>query len=183
MNRNLKKERISFFWRIASVHTIVYFFAGIFALVFMNYKEQFGAEIMSVIMRPIESPWVAAGAGLQIFRGFIIALVLFPFRAVFLSSKHGWIKLWALILGLSYISTIGPTFGSFEGYIFTNVPLQYHLLGIPEALIYTFLFTFLISLWYKKPSRIWNVFSIILVSLVILMSTLGLLSSLNILKN
>ncbi len=134
---------------------------------------------MSVIMRPIESPWVAAGAGLQIFRGLIVALVLFPFRDVFLSSKKGWIKLWALILGLSYISTIGPTFGSFEGYIYTNVPLQYHLLGIPETLIYTFLFTILISLWYKKPSKVWNVVSIILVSLIILMSTLGLLSSLS----
>lgn len=183
MNLNSKKERMSFFWRIVSVHTIAYFFAGIFALMFMNYKEQFGVEIMSVIMRPIESPWVAAGAGLQIFRGLIVALVLFPFRDVFLSSKKGWIKLWALILGLSYISTIGPTFGSFEGYIYTNVPLQYHLLGIPETLIYTFLFTILISLWYKKPSKVWNVVSIILVSLIILMSTLGLLSSLSILKN
>lgn len=178
-----KREILEFFWRITSIHTIAYFIAGIFALIFMNYKEQFAVGIMSVIMRPIESPWVAVGAGLQIFRGLIIALVLYPFKDVFLSSKKGWIKLWALILGLSYISTIGPTFGSFEGYIYTKVPLQYHLLGIPETLLYTFLFTFFISLWYKKPSKVWNIASIILVSLIILMSALGLLSSLGILKN
>jgi hypothetical protein len=118
----------------------------------MHYKEQFAADIMSTIMRPFDSPLVALGAGLQIFRGVIIALVLLPFKEI-LISRSGWIKLAGLILGLSYISTIGPTFGSFEGYIFTKIPLQYHLLGIPEALIYVFLFTISFYLWYKKPNK------------------------------
>jgi len=182
MKQELRNKKVEFIWRITSSHTIAYFIAGIFALLFMNYKEEFGGEIMSTIMRPVESPWVALGAGLQIFRGIIVALVLLPFKDA-LISKNGWIKLSALILGLSYFSTIGPTFGSFEGYIYTKVPLQYHLLGLPETLIYTFLLTFIISFWYRKPSKVCGVISIVLVTLIILMSFLGLLSSLGIIKN
>jgi hypothetical protein len=180
MGETVKSERVTFFWRVIAAHTIAYFIAGIFALIFMNYREVYAGELMSLIMRPVDSPIVALGSGLQIFRGFIIALVLLPFREVFLSSKRGWLKLWGLIIGLSYISTIGPTFGSFDGYIFTVIPLEYHLLGIPETLIYTTLFSFMVVLWHKKPLKVWNVIAIILVVLIMLMSLMGFLSGIGI---
>lgn len=182
MHQNKNNENAVFMWRVISLHTIAYFAAGIFALVFMNYKEQFASEIMSVIMRPVESPWTAAGPGLQIIRGAIIGLVLLPFREI-ITAKNGWLKLSGLILGLSYLSTIGPAFGSFEGYIYTKIPLGYHLLGIPEMLLYTFLFTFFLSRWYKKESKAWNICSVVLVVLIILMSILGYLSAVGLLKN
>lgn len=181
MNQSQKKEIATFIWRVVSTHTIAYFIAGIFAVIFMEYKNHFGADIMSSIMRPFDSSWVALGAALQIFRGIIIALVLLPFKKA-LISKNGWIKLIGLILGLSYLSTLGPTFGSFEGYIFTKIPLQYHLLGIPEALIYIILFSLSFYLWYKKPIKAWNIISIILVILIVLMSFLGYLSSIGLIN-
>ena len=176
MNSNKKRELSLFIWRVASMHTIAYFIAGIFALLFMNYREQFASETMAAIMRPVDSPLVALGPSLQIFRGIIIALVLLPFKDIII-SKNGWIKLLVLILGLSYISTIGPTFGSFDGYIYTKVPLQYHLLGIPETLLYVFLFSFFLILWFKKPGKAWNIITAILVVLIVIMSLLGYLSS------
>lgn len=181
MNPSQKNEVITFIWRVVSTHTIAYFIAGIFAVFFMHYKERFAADIISTIMRPFDSPWVAVGAGLQIFRGTIIALVLLPFKEI-LISRNGWIKLAGLILGLSYISTIGPTFGSFEGYIFTKIPLQYHLLGIPEALSYIFFFTISFYLWYKKPNKAWNIISTIFIVLIVLMSFLGYLSTIGLIK-
>ncbi len=176
MNSNKKSELPAFIWRVASIHTIAYFIAGIFAVLFMNYREQFASETMSAIMRPVDSPLVALGPGLQIFRGIIIALVLFPFKDT-LTSENGWIKLLFLILGLSYISTIGPTFGSFDGYIYTKVALQYHLLGIPETLIYVFLFSFFLISWFRKPVRAWNIITAILVVLIVIMGVLGYLAS------
>jgi len=181
MNQNQKCEAAAFIWRAASIHTVAYFIAGIFALIVMNYREQFASEIMSVIMRPVDSPYVALGPGLQLIRGLIIALVLLPFREI-ITSKKGWIKLSGLVLGLSYISTIGPTFGSFDGYIFTKVPLQYHLLGIPETLLYTSLFSVLLYLWYKKPIKAWNIISAILVILITGISILGYLTSIGLIK-
>ena len=181
MRKSQKNEIVTFIWRVVSIHTIAYFIAGIFALLFMNYKEQFASEFMSTIMRPIDSPWVAIGSGLQLFRGIIIALVLLPFKDIFL-SKNGWVKLAGLILGLSYISTIGPTFGSFEGYIYTKIPLQYHLLGVPETLLYVFFFSFLLFLWYKKPVKTWNIVTTILVILIVIINILGYLSSIGLIQ-
>ena len=49
-------------------------------------------------------------------------------------------KLGVIILGLSLLSTIGPTMGSFEGYIYTKIPYMYQMLGYPEAILYVLLF-------------------------------------------
>jgi hypothetical protein len=180
---NERNDLPSFVWRTSSIHVVAYFVAGILALFFLKYEKQFAMGDLAAIMRPVDSPWVAIGPALQIFRGSLIALVLYPFKEVFLSSKNGWLKLWLLIIGLSYISTIGPTFGSFEGYLYTKIAPSYHLLGIPEMLLYTFLFSFLLCSWYKRPRRIWTIVSIIFVVLIMMMSALGVLASLGILKN
>lgn len=177
---NARKEYLTFLWRVSSVHMIAYFLAGIFALAFMAYGKWFAAGTLAIIMRPIDSPWVAAGPALQIFRGLIIALVLYPFKDVFLSAYKGWLKLWLLVAGLSYLSTLGPTLGSFEGYIYTQASLGEHLVGLPEMLIYTVLFSVSLYVWYKHPRRLWTVLSIALVILILLMSGLGVLSSLGI---
>jgi len=181
MNQIQKNESGTFIWRVAAIHTISYFIAGIFALLFMNYKAHFASESMSVIMRPVDDPVVALGPGMQIIRGIIIALVLLPFIDVF-TSKNGWLKFAGLVLGLSYVSTVGPTFGSFEGYIYTKIPLQYHILGIPEALLYTSLFSGLLFFWYKKPGRAWNIITAVMVVLIVMMSILGYLSGLGLIE-
>lgn len=181
MNQIPKKETATFVWRVTATHTIAYFTAGIFALLVMNYKAHFASESMSAIMRPVDDPIVALGPGLQLLRGIIIALALLPFKDSFV-SKNGWIKLVGLVLGLSYLSTVGPTFGSFEGYIYTKVPIQYHLLGLPETLIYSFLFTGLLYLWYKKNAKAWTIVTAILVVLIVMMSILGYLSGIGLIE-
>lgn len=66
--------------------------------------------------------------------------------------------------------------GSFDGYIFTSVPLKYHLLGIPETLIYIFLFTSMLLVWYKYSSfRGMNFTIAIFVAFILLMSLFGVL--------
>lgn len=181
MNLNQKNKSLAFIWRVTSIHTIAYFIAGIFALFAVNYEERFASEFLSMIMRPIDSPWVAISPALQIIRWIIVTLVLLPFKDIII-SKNGWIKLSGHILGLSYISTIGPTFGSFEGYIYTKIHLQYHLLGIPETLLYVFLFSSLLFIWYKNPIKACNIISAFLIVLIVIMSFLGYLSSIGLIK-
>ena len=178
---NQKRENGIFIWRITALHTIAYFVAGLFALRFMNYSEEFGSDTMVNLMLPVDHWQVAIGLGLQPIRGIIIGLVLLSFKNIILADK-GWIKLAFLILGLSYLSTIGPTIGSFDGYIFTKVPLKYHLLGIPETLIYIFIFTYLLSFWYKYPWRGINFMFSIFVGFIILMSLLGFFDSMGLMK-
>lgn len=173
---NPKRENGIFIWRIAALHTIAYFIAGLFAVRFMNYSAEFGSETMANIMLPVDHWQVAVGLGLQPIRGVIIALVLLPIKKIIIADK-GWIKLAFLILGLSFLSTIWPAIGSFDGYIFTKVPLKYHLLAIPETVIYIFLFTSFLSGWYKNPVRGVNFMVAIFIGFILLMSLFGLLDS------
>jgi len=88
-------------------------------------------------------------------------------------GDKGFLKLAILTLGMSFISTIGPTPGSFEGYIYTKLPVQYHLLGIPETLLYVAMFAGIPYLWYKTEKKYFNVIAIVLVVLILLMSFAG----------
>ncbi len=173
-----KKSFLTFLWRIAASHTIAYFIAGVLALVFLNYKDHYASDSLSLLMLPVDTPIVALGPALQIIRGLILALVLYPFRSVIFSNK-GFLKLAVLILGLSYLSTIGPTPGSFEGIIYTILPLQYHLPGIPETLIYIGLFTGILAMWYKFDKKYITIISVILVILIIIMGIMGYMASQN----
>ena len=171
----------NFVWRITATHTVAYFIAGIFALLVLKYDEIFNIGALS-FMRPTDSPWVAAGPGLQVIRGILLSFFLYPFRTIFFETKKGWVKFWFLSFGLSYLLTISAAIGSFEGLIYTNIPIKYHLIGIPEILLYITLFTVFMQSWYKKPKKIYNIISIIFVLLIVFMSLMGILSSLGILK-
>ncbi|GAB6393116.1 MAG: hypothetical protein MdMp014T_2489 [Treponematales bacterium] len=171
-----KTSNITYFWRVIYAHTIAYFLAGLFAVVVLNYKDLFAAETVSLIMRPVSDPVVALGPFLQIFRGFLIALVLLPLRRTFFEEARGFWKLGLLVLGLSLLSTIGPTMGSFEGYIYTKVPYQYQILGYPEAVLYDALFTGILKLSYAYEKRIVLVLSIMFVTLIAFMSVMGFIT-------
>lgn len=138
----------TFVWRICSAHVIAYFTAGVFALLFLDYRTHFSSE----------------------------SLALLPVRG-FLYGKNGFLKLAWLVLGLSFISTIGPTPGSFDGYIYTILPVQYHLGGIPEAVLYTALFAGILAFWHKSGKRYVTTLSIVLVAVIVLFSVMGFLGA------
>jgi hypothetical protein len=169
-----KIDIVKYFWRIVYAHTIAYFIAGLFALIGVNYRDLFATEILSSFMRSVDEPIVALGPILQIFRGIIIALVLLPLRKTFFEEKNGLIKLGIIIIGLSLLSTIGPTMGSFEGYIYTKIPYIYQFLGYPEAVMYVALFIGILKISIKYGhKRIIAIISIIIMALILLMGIMG----------
>ncbi len=164
----------TFFWRITSSHMITYFVMGIIAANLLNYKEVFDS---SDTLRAYDSPWIAAGAALQVIRGLIISLALWYFKESFLYQKYGWLKLWGLIVGLSILSTAGAAPGSIEGFIYTTIPVADQINGFIEVIPQIGLFSLLVFYWYERPKKVWNILSIILVSLIILMSLMGVLAA------
>ena len=159
--------------RVTSSHVVTYFVAGMLAYSLLDYRTLFQTEVFSCLMRPTSSRWVAAGPALQVFRGLIFALALYPFRSVFLSGRHGWLKLWGLLTGLAIFSTAGAAPGSVEGMIYTKIPIAYHLLGLPEVLLQTLAFCLLLDAWHRHPHRAWAVVMGGLMLLGILMSVAG----------
>jgi len=169
-----KTNLVQYFWLIIYAHTIAYFIAGIFAVVVVNYKELYSTEIISLFMLPVDTPIVALGPFLQIFRGIIIALILLPLRKTFFEEKNGLLKLGLITIGLSLLSTIGPTMGSFDGYIYTRIPYMYQILGYPEAIVYVLLFIGILSISIKYAhKKITTILSIVFMVLISLMSIMG----------
>lgn len=160
-----------FFWRITACHMVTYMLLGILAFVIMDYPTQFAEDCS--IMVPTNSPRVFLGPSLQVIRGLIFAVVLFPFREVILESRRGWLKLWGLFLGLAIFSTAGPASGSVEGMIYTKVPIAEQLSGLWEVILQTLLASVLFVAWHSKPTRAWNVCMGVLVGLIVLMSVSG----------
>lgn len=158
--------------RVVFAHTIAYFVAGILALHFLNYKEFYATDTMSLLMLPVDTPIVILGPALQVIRGFILALVLYPFRSV-IFNKNGFLKLSLVVFGLSLISTIGPTPSSFDGVIYTVLPFKYHLLGLPEAIIYIALFVGILALCYKVNKRYLDIIFTVLTLLIVIMMIVG----------
>lgn len=165
-----------FFWRITAIHVITYFIIGIITMNIFDYQSVFTNGNLGSFMKNLDSPWVALGPSLQILRGFIFAIVLWPFKSIFLYGEYGWFKLWLLFIGLSILATFGPAIGSIDGMIYTTIPISQQILFLPELIIQSFLLSFFIFYWYNKPKKAYNIISIILVSLIILMGTAGFLS-------
>lgn len=164
----------TFFWRIASSQIVTYMVVGVIATNLLNYKEIFDS---SDTLRAYDSPWIAAGPALQVFRGLIFALALWYFKDNFLFQKYGWLKLWGLLIGLSILSTTAAASGSIEGFIYTTTPIPDQMKGYIEVVPQVGLFSFFVCYWYAHPKKLWNVLSIILVTLVIFMSFIGVLAA------
>jgi hypothetical protein len=164
-----------FWFRVTACHLVTYFIAGLIAYSLFDYKGLFQAETLSCYMRPISSKWVAAGPSLQVIRGLIIALALYPFRQIVLETAHGWLKLAGVLVGLSVLSPAGATPGSVEGFIYTQVTWVQHLQGLPEVILQNVAFAWLLTAWYRSPRRSWTVVLGILTLLAIAMSLAGAL--------
>ena len=160
-----------YLWQIVYSHTIAYCFAGFVG--FFVYKELFARGIISSFMRSADDPIVALGPILQIFRGLIIALVILPVRKVFFEEKYGLLKLGLIVIGLSLFSTIGPTMGSFEGYIYTTIPFMYQTWGYPESIIYVLLFIGILKLSMKYGHR--KIFTILPIIMMVMIGLIGVL--------
>ena len=178
---NMKPTTISlktFTWRVTAAHVITYFFVGIIASVLLDYRQLFLEEPLSYLMRPVDDPWVAAGPGLQVIRGIIFALALWFFKEGFLERKNGWLYLWGLLIGLSILSPVGPCPGSIEGMLYTKIPILDQIKGYLEVFPQTLLFAVLVYYWYEKPKAWMNISAIVLVSIILLLSIMGVLAAL-----
>jgi hypothetical protein len=105
------------------------------------------------IFRATDSALVTAGPLLNIIRGLLFGLVLYPFRETLIMRKWGWLYLWALFLVFALFSTIGPGPASIEGLIYTHVPLSHHLLTPWEGMLQTLVFSLLLIRWEKGISK------------------------------
>jgi len=163
------------------VHTLTYFLMGILALNLLHYSDSFASGALACFMRPTSSPWAAAGVGLQPIRGLIFALAFYPLREIFFGKKNGWLIMWWVLVALGILSTFAAAVGSVEGAIYTILPISIanYLEVVPQA----FLLSGILFYWVNHPEKKWlNWVLGILFVLVYLMSVMGTLAAIGVLK-
>ena len=136
--------------RYTIVHVLSYLIVGVISMFFMNYKEVFLTDSYFSHFRPLDSIIVQSAVLFQIFRGSLIALVIFPFHKTITESKNGFIYLFGLLFGLTAILSLPAAPGTIEGFIYTDVSITAHLIGVPEIFIQSVLISYLYFTWYQK---------------------------------
>lgn len=172
----------TFIWRIIASHMVAYLIAAVLAQLTFNYKLLLKSDTLSLIMRPWDSSLVALGPTLQSVNGFFMALILYRFRTIIIDTKKGWFNLFLIVAGFSIFAPQAPAPGTFEGFIYTKLSIFEHIIGIPECILYSFLFSYGFYTWYQKPSKVWNVVAIIFISVMFIISILGYCASIGLIE-
>ena len=165
---------LGFSGRMIVAHFLTYFFMGlVFYLTGLNvvaYYEQHPDPMVTTFFRSSTTQLVMLGPLFQLLRGLIFALVLFPFRKVFLENKRGWLYLWGLFLALAIFAPSSAAPGSIEGWIYTNFSPTFHLIYLPEIIIQTLAFSWLVVFWENHNSKKLTIPLVVIFVLIILMN-------------
>jgi hypothetical protein len=160
----------------AVLHTVTYFLAGLVAANVFNYEGLFAIPSMAGFMRPYEDVWVMLGPLFQPLRGMFFALALYPLWGNLFNRKYGWLVIWWLLVALGILSTYGPTPGSIEGLLYTQVPLAAHLRGLPEVLVQSFVYSLVLFYWINHPKKRWLTWVLVIMFFILMtFPILGLL--------
>lgn len=175
--KKTSKELLGFIGRTTVTHVSLYFVFGIlFGVLIKGGHVMYAINELDVYFRPITDPIVMSSSFINIIRGIIIAIALFPFREKLFKDNFGWLYLWGLLAILSIISVYGAAPGSVEGVIYTRLPIWYHLRYLPDILLHTLTFSVLLFLWERKKSKIISIPLVIIFSFVVVMQVVMLVT-------
>ena len=149
----MKKKLLGYIARFTLLHVITYTVAGVIFMNLFNYAEVFETSQAFSHFRSIESPIMQAAPFLQFIRGAIFALILYPFYEIIVSHKKGWLILFGVLWGFTYLGSVEATLGSIEGMIYTKATLAEHLVGTPEVTIQMLVFSWLFVKWEKRSNK------------------------------
>jgi len=137
------------------VHTVTYFLLGVISFAFFDYSARFADPVIAQYFRPTSDPIVTAGPLFQPIRGLILGALLFLLREPFFHRRNGWLLLWATLVVVGILSPYVGAPGSLEGLVYTQVPLSLQLALLPEVVLQTLLFSFVLFYWVNHPQKRW----------------------------
>lgn len=143
---------IPFTLRYIAAHTLTYLACGIFFILVSQYFEHFSSDpVLSQVMKPADALSVRIAPLMQILRGALLALALYPFREVITGRRLGWLKLFVLLFVLTSVGAVITGPGSIEGFLYTRFSFN-PLIGYPEIALQMLAFSWLFCRWQKKHS-------------------------------
>jgi hypothetical protein len=143
-----------FLFRSAIIHTLTYFAAGMISSSLFDYRKVLEAPIIRDYMLGYGATSVVWGPWLQPLRGLVLGAAILPFRSFLAERKTGWLYIWALFLCIGIFGTPAAAPASFEGLLYSRLPLWYHLIGLPEICLQTLAYSYLLHLYMRHPKGI-----------------------------
>lgn len=135
---------LRFVFSVAVSHVVTYVLAGLIASRVLDYPSIFEQPVIRDYYHPYASVDVVWSAGLQVVRGVLFGLVLLPLRGFLAATRWGWLWLWLVFVTIGIIGTPAASPGSLEGVIYTRMPQWFHAIGMPEMMLQTLVFSFLV---------------------------------------
>ncbi|MCK6583568.1 MAG: hypothetical protein L6Q49_10775 [Anaerolineales bacterium] len=147
------KTFFGFALRVIVAHMATYFVFGIIMSNVFDYGEVFKREVIRDYMLPMDEHNIVLGPLMQPIRGLIFAIGLWPLRSLLIEKKRGWLILWGLLVTIGILSTPAASPGSIEGMLYSKLPMWYHLMGYPEIVLQTLVFSIWLVWWEKQSLR------------------------------
>ena len=145
------KTFLAFALKVIVAHMATYFIFGIIMSNVFDYGEIFQRKIIRDYMIPMDEHNIVLGPFLQPVRGLIFAIGLWPLRVFLIEKKRGWLTLWGLLVTIGILSTPAASPGSIEGMLYSKLPMWYHLIGYPEIVLQTLIFSIWL-IWWERQS-------------------------------
>ncbi len=139
--------------RATVIHVVTYLLAGLVFSNLLDYRAAFEQPVIRDYMVEFGSTALYVGPIVQVVRGVLFGLVLLPFRRS-LDTRLGWLWLWLLVVVIGIVSTPAASPSSLEGLVYSQIPLWYHLFGLPEILVQTLVFSVLVWALVRFPQGI-----------------------------
>lgn len=157
-SENLSRSITGYTIRFTLLHLITYLIAG---TLFYQLTEYGGVLVLGEIpelYRPQDEYnyfffMVMSG---QIFRGIVLALLIFPFINKIIQRMHGWFLLFGLLFGLTLLGSpvfIPVTLLREAAFADTLHNLR---IGIPEVMTQMILFSVVFVYWQKRLYKRWT---------------------------
>ena len=142
---------VGFVGRVTVTHLVTYVGAGVlFSVVLGAYAAPYSSAAVSAYIRPTNDPLLAYSPLVQLVRGAIVAIALWPFRSALITRAWGWAVLFGVLVALQQIATPG---GVIESLIYTKLPIWFHLLTVPEVVLQLFAFSVVVWVWERRIAR------------------------------
>jgi len=147
------KTFLAFALKVIVAHMATYFIFGIIMSNLFDYGEIFQRPIIRDYMIPMDEHNIVLGPFLQPIRGLIFAIGLWPLRGFLIEKKRGWLTLWGLLVTIGILSTPAASPGSIEGMLYSKLPMWYHLMGYPEIVLQTLVFSIWLVWWEQQSAK------------------------------
>jgi hypothetical protein len=154
--RSILRVLVGFTYRSTLLHVITYLVVGGLSYHFVAHRYWEGPQALPGLQNPHSAHVMRWFVPAQIIRGILHGFVLFPLRRALLDMKRwGGLVIGSILFMFGSVIGIG---GAIEGWVYTtNFHLPLFLAHLPEVVIQTLLYGYLLLAWERRVERKYDV--------------------------